>query len=117
MPNADRPDTPHLVVVRTLGMREEREAPVDAVVEYSHWHPGDRDWQYGFHTSIEAIVAEFSEDGWFLVQRLDFEKPYESELIFIARYGDFFGPNVVELREKFEKEFGVDLHMQSPESD
>jgi hypothetical protein len=101
MPAPDRPpDTPHLVVVRTQGIREHRGAPADAVVEYTFWHPGDRDWNAGYHTSVEDVIGDFTQSGWFLLQRLDLTAPYESELIFVSRYGSFFGQSASEIMDR-----------------
>lgn len=101
MPEPDKPaGTRHLVVVRTEGIRDGGGAPSDAVVLFDYWHPGDRERIRDCAESVEWIIERLVEDGWRLVQRVDFDRPYESELIFDTQYGSFFGPNSEEIADR-----------------
>lgn len=82
------------------GIREGAGAPPDAVVSYDYRHPRDRDRIHDCAESVEWIIERLVEDGWRLVQRVDFDRPYESELIFDAQYGSFFGPNAQEIADR-----------------
>jgi hypothetical protein len=95
-----------LLVVRTDGITEASGAPRDAVVEYSYWHPGDRDWVHGFGESVDAIVADLSEGHWHLVQRQDLDNPYRAELVFETEYHSFFGPTGKEIMEQYGWDLG-----------
>ena len=76
---------PYFLVVRTGGIKETRDAPPDAVLHAEWWHPGDEDWVATYHASIEALVADLQEDGFYkLVQIVQTRAPYEYELVLLA---------------------------------
>ena len=80
----------YLLVVRTEGIAEGGDAPPDAVVSASYWHPGDRDWIHEYHDNVEKGIESILEyTDWKLVQQDDLKAPYEHQLIFACSRSDF----------------------------
>jgi hypothetical protein len=93
---------PYFLVVRTEGIKESHDAPADAVIDATHWHPGDGAWEGSYHASIDELIADYEDGGFYkLVQLTCTRAPYEYEIIFIADRSSFEGPTGEELRRKF----------------
>lgn len=100
----------HFLVVRTTGITEKDGVPADAVVDATHWHPGDRDWIAVYYSSLEELTEELEAgSGWRLIQKQQLDGPYSYELIFVTRADDFAGPTGQEVMDELRDRFGVDF--------